>query len=126
MRKRLGGLAIVFGFLMACIPAFAHHGVSSYDMTSVVTVKGTVTAWEFINPHVLLHFEAKDEKGNVEKWTAETQGPNMMTRAGWNRDTLKPGDQITVIGRRAKNGSPSMRFDKVILSNGKEMLPYPY
>jgi len=95
-------------------------------MKNFTTVKGTVTEFEMINPHVLIHFDVMNDKGVIEHWTAETQGPNMLTRAGWSRKTLQPGDQITVTGNRAKSGGTSMRMEKVVLANGKELKQYPY
>jgi Family of unknown function (DUF6152) len=107
------------------VPAlmFPHHGTPAYDMTKLTTVKGTVTGFEFINPHVIISVEVRDEKGNVEKWTGEANSPNVLSRHGWSRNMIKPGDQITVIGNRAKNGSNTLRLQKVVLSNGQEFDP---
>lgn len=101
--------------------AFAHHGVANYDMTKVVTLKGTVTDFQFINPHTLILFDVKNEKGEVEHWQAEATSPNHLVRAGWTRDIVKAGDQITISGYRAKNGTTIMRFQKMILANGQEV-----
>src|SRR5690348_16376307 len=87
--------------------AYAHHGFASwFDMSKSVTVKGTVTSFDWTNPHSYIYLEAKDEKGAVEKWTIELGALSMLARAGWRKDTLKPGDEITVIGNRAKDGKP--------------------
>ena len=84
-----------------------------------VTFKGTVTDFEFINPHAQLFFDVKDDKGNIEKWEGEITSPSQLARGGgWTRESLKPGDQITVVGNRAKNGSYTMRVQKVILADG--------
>jgi Family of unknown function (DUF6152) len=101
--------------------AVAHHGTANYDMTKVVTVKGTVADFQFINPHVEIFIDVKDDKGNVQKWQAETNSPNLLHRAGWTKDSVKRGDVITVSGNRAKDGSNVMRLDKVVLSDGKEL-----
>jgi hypothetical protein len=101
--------------------AFAHHGVANYDMTKVVTLKGTVTDFQFINPHTLILFDVKNEKGEVEHWQAEATSPNHLVRAGWTRDIVKAGDQITISGYRAKNGTTIIRFQKMILANGQEV-----
>ena len=101
--------------------AFAHHGTANYDMTKVVTLKGTVTDFQFINPHTLILFDVKNEKGEVEHWQAEATSPNHLVRAGWTRDIVKAGDQITISGYRAKNGTTIMRFQKMILANGQEV-----
>jgi hypothetical protein len=112
-------MAVVF--LIVSSPVFAHHGGSAYDHTTVITVRGTVVDFQFVNPHVQIYFDAKDDKGNVIKWQAESNSPNTLTRMGWSKNILKPGAQITVSGYRAKNGSPLMHVVKIVLSNGTEL-----
>jgi len=102
--------------------AFAHHGTANYDMTKVVTLKGTVTDFQFINPHTLILFDVKNDKGVVEHWQAEATSPNHLVRTGWTKDIIKAGDQITISGFRAKNGSAVMRFQKMVLANGQEIV----
>ena len=111
-------------FLMVSVPVDAHHGASMFDMEHLITVKGTVTSFEWINPHSMIYADVKDDKGNVQKWAIETRGgPNALTRAGWTKETLKPGDEVTFTGHPAKNGTSNMRLAKVTLANGKEMEP---
>jgi len=114
------GIAVL---LLVAAPIFAHHGTSAYDTTKLTTVKGTVTDFQFNNPHVMISVETKDDKGKVEMWTSEANSPNVLTRHGWNRDIIKKGDQITVIGNRPKNGAKTLRLQKVILSDGQELDP---
>ena len=109
--------------LMLSGPVFAHHGRSNYDMTHAVTVKGIVTGFEWANPHTLIHFDVTDENGKVEDWVAETNSPNTLSRQGWNRNTVKPGDQITLIGHRVKSGARYMDFSKIIFADGRELSP---
>ena len=116
-------LGVAVALLMVSESAFAHHGMTTYDLQRRITMKGTVARFDFVNPHVLLYFNVKDVNGTVVPWVGETGSPNMMRRGGWNKNTLKPGDQITVSGQPAKNGSPSMRFLKIVLSNGQELDP---
>jgi hypothetical protein len=111
------------GLLMLSGPAFAHHGRSNYDMTHPVTVKGIVTEFEWANPHTLIHFNVTDENGKVEEWVAETNSPNTLSRQGWSRNTVKPGDQITLIGHRVKGGGHYMDFNKIIFADGRELNP---
>jgi len=118
--KLFAGLAVLG---MVSAPVFAHHGTSAYDTTKLTTVKGTVTDFQFNNPHVMISVEAKDDKGNVEVWTSEANSPNVLTRHGWNRDMIKKGDEITIIGNRPKNGAKTLRLQKVVLSNGQELDP---
>jgi hypothetical protein len=119
MRK----LALVLGLglvaLVASAPLLAHHGEANYDTDKVVSVKGTVSGFEFINPHTLITLDVKNEKGEIEKWNCEARSPGMLVRVGgWDKNTLKPGDVITVSGYRAKNGSPVMRLQKITLADG--------
>ena len=115
----VGAIAIlIFPF-----PTFAHHRSAAYDYTKAVTVKGTVTEFSFINPHSAIYLDVKNDKGNVEKWLVEADSPNNLTRAHWNKESLKPGERISVVGNRAKNGSKVLRLQKVVFSNGHELKP---
>jgi hypothetical protein len=118
--RRLTLFALAVGLLMVSGPTFAHHGSSAYDSKKLTTLKGTVTDFQFMNPHTELFFDVKDATGKVEKWTAEAASLVTMSRLGWTKNIFKPGDQITVTGNRAKNGSNTMRLRKVVLPNGKE------
>jgi hypothetical protein len=100
----------------------AHHGfVSWYDMSRSVTVKGTVTGYDWTNPHAYIYLDVKNEKGAVEEWRIELGAPGMLARAGWRRDTLKSGDEITAIGNPAKDGKPLMHLSKIVFANGQEL-----
>jgi Family of unknown function (DUF6152) len=115
--------AVALGLLMVSGLIFAHHGSAMYDMTKPVSVKGTVTDFEFTNPHSGIHLDVKDGQGHVEKWFVETDSPNNLARSGWNRNSLKPGDQVTIIGNPAKDGSKVLRLQKVVFSDGQELKP---
>jgi hypothetical protein len=116
-------------FLMICVvavlivsgPTSAHHGTAAYDTKNIVTVKGTMTDFRFINPHVQLYFDVKSEKGEVEKWQAELTAPNKLSRAGWDKYTLKPGDSITASGYVAKNDAHTMWINKLIGPSGEAL-----
>jgi hypothetical protein len=111
------------GLLMFSGPVFAHHGRSNYDMSYTATVKGVVTEFEWVNPHALISFDVTDENGKVEKWIAETNSPNTLNRQGWTRNTVKPGDQITLVGHRVKGGANYINFSKIIFADGRELNP---
>jgi hypothetical protein len=112
----------VLALLLAAAPVPAHHGETNYDTEKLVTVKATVTKFEFINPHAQIYLEDKNEKGETENWTCEARSPAMLVRnGGWDKTTLKPGDVITAIGFRAKNGAYILRLKKIILADGKEL-----
>ncbi len=118
--KLLVILAVAVGFLMVAGTMFAHHSPSLYDKEHPIKLTGTVTEFRFINPHVQIHFEVKDENGNVVKWIAHTSPPSKMYRSGWTRNTLKPGDQITVIGGSDREGRKNMRMLKLVGPGGLE------
>ena len=113
--------ALAAGLILAANPAIAHHSTAEYDMTTLSAVKGTVTQFEWSNPHAYIHIETKDDKGNVVEWTAELASIGMLSRVSWKRDTVKPGDEITIYGNRAKNGKNLMRLDKIAFANGQEL-----
>jgi len=120
---RLPILAVFVCLLFVSLRASAHHGTAAYETTKLTTVKGTATQFKFINPHVEITVEAKDDKGKIEQWLGEANSPNVLSRHGWSKEIIKPGDQITVIGYRAKNGSYTLRLQKVVLSDGQELDP---
>ena len=109
--------------LMVPLAVMAHHGAAAYDTSKLTTLKGTVTEYKFINPHVEISIAVKNDKGKVENWIAEANSPNVLSRRGWSRDTMKPGDEITLIGNSGKNGTFTLRLQKVVLSTGQELDP---
>jgi diphthamide biosynthesis methyltransferase len=118
-------LTAAVGLLTLVGPIFAHHGTAAYETTQETTVKGTVTDFEFINPHTLIFLDVKNDRGDLEHWQVDAQSPNQLTRDGWTKNLLKPGDQIAVIGFRAKNHSNVLRLLKVVLPNGREIKAAP-
>jgi len=101
--------------------AFAHHGAAGYESSKVTTLKGTVTEFRFQNPHAQIFLDVKDSTGKVQNWILEAVGIATLSRSGWTKSIMKPGDEVTVTGNPAKNGSPSMRLTKVVLASGKEL-----
>ena len=114
--------AVLAVVLIAGGSALAHHGLAEYDMTKTTTLKGTVTQFEWANPHAMIDMDVKAGAG-IEKWQVETNSPNLLARAGWTRNSLKLGDQITVIGHAAKSGTKLMRLVKIVFANGQELNP---
>jgi hypothetical protein len=105
--------------LVVCTPAPAHHGEANYDTDKIVSVKGTVTDFQFINPHTLIAMDVKNDKGEIEKWNCEARSPGMLVRAGgWDKSTLKVGDVITASGYRGKGGAMVLRLNKIVLADG--------
>jgi hypothetical protein len=111
------------GLLLCSGPAVAHHGRSNYDVTSTATVKGIVTEFEWVNPHALIHFDVTDEAGKLEKWIAETNSPNTLSRQGWSKNTVKVGDEITLVGHRVKGGGNYINFSKITFADGRVLTP---
>ena len=112
--------------LLAMAPgtALAHHGSAAYDMSKSLTLDGTVTNLEWNNPHCLLHFDAKNDKGEIQHWTIELYNPLWMSRAGWTRTSLKAGDPINITFHGTKSGAPNGYIrdgDGKLSSNGKEL-----
>lgn len=127
MKSWVFGLFVVpVGLAMLSVSASAHHGASAYDMTKLTTLKGTVTDFQYINPHVQLAVNVKGDNGNVEKWIAEANSPNVLSKSGWTKDTVKPGDEVTLIGNCAKKGKKILLLQKVVLSDGQELDSDPY
>jgi hypothetical protein len=114
--------AVAAGLLSVSMPLFAHHGTSVFDMSKAVTMKGTVTEWDWSNPHCLLQFDIRSEGGQVVHWIAETQNPAEMVSLGWGKVSFKPGDEVTITLRPAKNGKPFGRITLVVLPNGKTFI----
>jgi hypothetical protein len=122
MKKLLFSLLAILVVIFISQPARAHHGEANYDLTKVVTVQGTVTNFQFINPHVQIFLDMKNEKGEIEKWVGEARSPAMLVRiGGWDKNTIKPGDAIIASGYRTKNGDNVLRLIKIKLPDGREM-----
>ncbi|HEV2521952.1 MAG TPA: DUF6152 family protein [Candidatus Acidoferrales bacterium] len=113
--------AVICAFLAVSVPTFAHHGNSAYDMSKTVPMKATITKFEYSNPHTQVYYDVTDEMGNVEHWVAETTNPAMLNRVGWSRDTLKPGDQVTLFVNPNKVGAKVAFLQKVVFADGKEL-----
>jgi hypothetical protein len=114
-------VALTVTLFLISMPLLAHHGASEYDMTKIVTLTATVKELQFVNPHTLLVFNVKDDSGKASEWQGELPSPNLLSRRGWSRSTLKPGDQVTVIGAPAKNGEKGMQVKKLVFPDGHEL-----
>ena len=111
--------------LLAPAAALAHHSFAAeYDAKKPVTLKGTVTKVEWTNPHARFYIDVKDQSGNVANWNLELASPNVLTRNGWNRHTLNVGDQVTVEGAQAKDGSQMANARTVTLADGKRVFAF--
>lgn len=105
--------------------ALAHHSFAAeYDVKKPVTLKGTVTKVEWTNPHARFYIDVKDESGNVVNWNLELASPNVLVRQGWNRHSLNVGDQVTVEGAQAKDGSQMANARTVTLADGRKVFAF--
>ncbi len=121
MKKCVLFLSVTVAVLFVSGPLLAHHGVAAFDSSKVVSVRGAVTDFQFINPHVIISMDVKNDKGEIEKWGGEAQSAPMLVRYGWTKTTLKAGDVITATGYRSKSGSNYLRLIKITLPDGREM-----
>jgi len=113
--------AAIVGFITGCGVLFAHHGASAYDRRKLTNFKATIAEFRYINPHVQIFFDAKDDKGATVRWNCESINPGMLSKQGWTRNTLKPGDQVTLVAFPAKEGAPVCLLQKLILPDGKTL-----
>ena len=120
MKAKYFGLFLLFSILAAPFSVAAHHGAASFDTAVEVTLKGTVTEWQWFNPHCFLKFDVKGDDGTVKTWAVEAGNPTDMTKRGWSRLSFKPGDQVTVTLQPVKTGAPVGRIRTVALADGRE------
>lgn len=116
--------ALAIAVALAAAPVYAHHGAAAYDLTKTITSQATFTSITWSNPHCLLNFDMKDDTGEVRHWHVEVYNPTYMTRAGWSKTLIKPGDQITISFHPARNGQPNGYIragDGKIVYQGKEL-----
>ena len=116
-------LLLAAALLAAAIPCAAHHSFAAdYDASKPVVLHGTVTRIEWMNPHVRFHLEVKDESGKMTNWDFELGSPNTLLRSGWNRNSLKIGEEITVQGCRAKDSATQGNATTILSGDGKVLL----
>ncbi|MBI4888482.1 MAG: hypothetical protein HY824_15410 [Acidobacteria bacterium] len=121
MRNTLRSSVLVAVVLSALsIPLSAHHGNASYDNKDV-TIKGTVTAWIWANPHTFLKVDVKDDNGNIVHWVCENNAPSTLVNFGFTAKTFKAGDEVTVVMSATSKTAPVGRISRIILANGYVM-----
>jgi hypothetical protein len=116
MISRIG--FILAAAVIAAAPVAAHHGAGVFEPEKKVTVEGTVTDFQFVNPHVLVYINVKGADGKEVQWGGELTSPNRLARdqraVKWHKEILKPGDRITMTGHPARNGAPMMDILKIV------------
>jgi hypothetical protein len=122
MRKTLALFATGVATILLGGPLRAHHAFTAeFDANNPVTLKGTVTKVEWINPHSWLYLDMKDATGKVESWKVEMGAPNQLMRRGWNLNSLPAGTEVVVEGYRAKNGMTIANGGSVTLADGRKL-----
>jgi hypothetical protein len=119
---QLNALLVAVCLLAISAQLSAHHGAAGYNMDKELVMKGTVTDWLWANPHCFLKYDTTDDAGTLSHWAVEVSNPTDMTKRGWSKRSLKPGDEVTVTVRPAKNGAPVGQLLKVVLPNGQTLL----
>ena len=108
--------------LAAAAPALAHHSIAAeYDASQPITLMGTVTRIELINPHAWLYIEVRDAQGHAAQWNIEMGAPNSLIRRGINKSSVAVGAQVTVDGYRAKDGTNTVNGTTIKLSDGRSL-----
>jgi hypothetical protein len=115
-------IALTSLVLCAAAPAFAHHSFAAeFDDKQPVTLKGNITKVDFMNPHIWMYLDVKDESGQVQHWQCEGGAPNGLRRQGWSAASLKAGDEINIEGFRAKDGTNTCNARTVKLPDGRRV-----
>jgi len=118
---------LVLAGLVLCLaaPASAHHSFAMFERNKTISIAGVVKEYEWTNPHVWIHIVAPDEKGTPREWGFEMQSIAQDSRAGWRKDSVKPGDKITIEYHPLKDGSRGGQLTAGILADGKRLGPPP-
>ena len=114
-------LAVAAGLFWTPGSANGHHGWAAFESKTPVTFKGTVTDFHFVNPHSVVDFEVKDEKGQIQTWQGELTSAARLATKGWTATTLEPGNEVTITGFRAQSGVRTLRISKILSADGTEL-----
>ena len=117
----LSVLGVALALVVTSEPVLGHHGGAAFDQTQTVTLEGPVTELKFENPHVLVFWDVKGKDGATVQWSGWLTAPNKLSRAGWTKHTLNPGDHITVSGTPHKGGNKILQIRKLVGPDGKSL-----
>jgi hypothetical protein len=99
----------------------AHHSFAPFNMEAEKTISGTIKKFDWTNPHTWIWLDVTNEKGAVETWGVEGMSPNYLGRRGWTKNSLKPGDKVSIVVRPMRDGSPGGMFVRATLADGREL-----
>ena len=117
--------AALAGTMAAVVPAAAHHSFAMFEPTKTLTLKGTIKNFQWTNPHVIIWVLVQPEDGSAaQEWSLETTSPGVLTRAGWTRTSLKPGDKVSVVFSPLRDGSRGGALNSAtLLDTGQKLVP---
>ena len=122
LRSQVFHAIVALGVLSTASPVFAHHSFTMFDMTKRVTITGTVTSFEWTNPHCYIEIDVPEEPGGgVKHWSIEMGSPSILQQAGWKFSSLKKGDETTLIISPLKNGKPGGFLNTATLPDGRSL-----
>jgi hypothetical protein len=117
--RTIGGAVVILGLAGSALPAFAHHSFAMFDTTKRVTLAGTVTAFEWTNPHAYIELDVADEKGTVKHWSIELGSPSILMQGGWKFKDLKYGDKVTMVVSPLKSGESGALLSTITMPDGR-------
>ena len=119
MKKTIGSVALFALLAGVVMPALAHHSFAMFDMSKSVTLEGTIKQFDWTNPHTFVWVNVVNGKGETQTWGIEGQSPNFLGRRGWSKNTVKPGDKVSVVISPLKDGRTGGMFRSMTLPTGK-------
>src|SRR5215470_7416911 len=121
MRLKVATLTVLMSLFIIAVPGFAHHSDVAYERNAIELKTATIVKVAWINPHAVVSCDVKDDTGKVSRWTLEMGSPSAMTRVGWDRNSLSPGDVVKIDVNPAKNGTKFGRLLRVTRTDGKTL-----
>ena len=119
MKMTIGSVALFALLAGVVMPALAHHSFAMFDMSKSVTLEGTIKQFDWTNPHTFVWVNVVNGKGETQTWGIEGQSPNFLGRRGWSKNTVRPGDKVSVVISPLKDGRTGGMFRSMTLPTGK-------